>query len=436
MEIFKVMIEIEDAVKYFNDCKPKHLRRFTETTPNGNYIKGWICKKSNRYLGSLLIDELNGEDHEQYVQSMPKIEYFNDERDICLDVDVCGTIFNDAIAYEKLDGSCLILYPILDKNGYIEEVVPKTRGRAVADSHFLSLFDKIDKSKIWSYYSNNKGILFFEMYGILNQHEIIHYQTGVDLCLIGGYDDEDKFYKPVKLWTLCNGYGFKQPDEIFVIRKNEIIISSQKYQWYFNSVKDEDRVAPTRIDSVDKIQEFLEYLNKTYNDIYGRYATEGVVINCVDEKGNQKYIKVKPRDIENKHRSESGIPRSAIVKEVLKYFDDYGSEVEEIYQKDKNHHTEYIHRMLLEDYDELYIEKSSKKIEKVFMQIWDSKQIPESLHNIAEGLFEAYCDKGITHCMRMFGQMYPMKKKDAKTIYQVLEKLFVKNNRDLNGNEL
>ena len=78
------MIEIEEAVKYFNDCKPKYLRRFSEKTPKGNCIKGWICKKSNMYLGSLLIDELNGEDHEQYVQSMPKIEYFNDERDICL----------------------------------------------------------------------------------------------------------------------------------------------------------------------------------------------------------------------------------------------------------------------------------------------------------------------------------------------------------------
>ena len=184
---------------------------------------------------------------------------------------------------------------------------------------------------------------------------------------------------------------------------------------------------------MDKIQEFLEYLNKTYNDIYGRYATEGVVINCVDSKGNQKYIKVKPRDIENKHRSHDGIPRSAIVKEVLKYFDDYGSEVEEIYRKDKNHHTEYLHRMLLEDYAEEFVEKSKKKIEKVFMQIWDSKQIPESLHNIAQELFDEYANKGITHCMRMFGQKYPMKKKDAKTIYQVLEKLYVKNGLDTNG---
>lgn len=428
----KVMIEVNEAVKYFNNCKPKHLRRFSEKTPEGNFIKGWICKKPNRYLGSLLIDELNGEPHEQFIQSMPKIEYFNDERDICLDSDVCGEFFTDAIAYEKLDGSCLITYPILDENGYIVEIVPKTRGRAVADSHFLNLYNKIDKSSLWEYYGKNKGILYFEMYGILNQHEIIHYQTGIDLVLIGCFVDGE-FGKPHDLWRIAVWYNFNQPDELFTIRKNSIVISSRKYKWYFDSVFEEDKVAPTVIDAVDKIQSFLEWLNKTYNSINGRYVTEGVVINCTNQKGEQKYIKVKPRDIENKHRSENGIPRSSIVKEVLKYFDDYGSEVEEIYNENKNHHTEYITRMLLEDYPEEYVQKSSKKIEKIFMQIWDSKQVPESLHNIAQELYDEYHEKGITHCMRMFGQKYPMKKKYAKTIYQVLENLYARNNEDTNG---
>lgn len=429
------MIEIDEAVKYFGNCKTKHLRRFHEVTPEGNHIKGWICKKPNRYLGSLLIDTLWGEPHEQFVQSMPKIEYFNDERDICLDSDVCGVTFTDAVAFEKLDGSCLIIYPILDDNGKIVEIVPKTRGRAVADEHFLELFSKIDKSGIWKYYKTQKGILFFEMYGILNQHDIIHYQTGIDMVLIGCYDEEDDgFGTPFKLWRVANFAGFKQPDEMFRIRENNIDIITFKYRWYFEEVYDEDKFAPTRVDSVDKIQKFLEYLNSKYNTIYGRYATEGVVVNCVNSKGHQKYIKIKPRDIENKHRCENGIPRSQIIKEVLKYFDDYGSEIEEIYQKDKNHHTEYLHRMLLEEYPEEIVQKSKKKIEKVFMDVWLSKQIPQSIHKIAEDLFEKYSDKGITHCLRMFAQERPMQKKDAKTIYQVLEKLYAKNNIDLNGN--
>lgn len=404
------MLEKEDAVKYFNNCKPKHLIRFSEKTPEGNYIEGWVCKKPNRFLGSLVIDTLNGESHEQFVQSMPKIEYFSDERNICLDSEICGVDLTDAIAFEKLDGSCLILYPILDENDYIVEIVPKTRGRAVADNHFLDLFNKIDKSSIYRYYSENKGILFFEMYGILNQHDIIHYDTGIDIVLIGCYDEEG-FGIPFKLWKIASLYSFKQPEEMFRINKNNVSIVTYKYRWYFNEVEIEDTIAPTRIDSVDKIQFFLEYLNKTYNDIYGRDIVEGVVINCVNSEGKQKYIKVKPRDILNKHRSEKGIPRKDIVKEVLKYFDEYGSEIDIIYRENKNHHTEYIHRMLLEEYDELYIQKSNKKIEKIFMQIWESKQIPKSIHNISEEIFNKYSDYGITHCMRMFAQEYPMKKK-------------------------
>lgn len=422
------MIEIEDAVKYFGNCKEKYLRRFHEVTPEGNHIKGWICRKPNKYLGSLLIDTLWGEPHEQFIQSMPKIEYFNDERNICLDSDICGKTFTDAIAYEKLDGSCLIIYPILDKHGKIVEIVPKTRGRAVADNHFIELYNKIDHSGVWKYYSTQKGVLFFELYGILNQHDIIHYQTGIDMVLIGCYDELDGgFGVPFKLWQVANYCNFKQPDEMFRIEKNKIIITTQKYKWYFDEVFEEDKQAPTRIDSVDKIQSFLEYLNSKYNSIYNRYATEGVVVNCVDINGRQKYIKIKPRDIENKHRSENGIPRSQIVKEVLKYFDDYGSEVEEIYRSDKNHHTEYLHRMLLEEYSEEIVQKSKKKIEKIFMQIWDAKTVPVSIHNICDELFEKYGEKGLVHCMRMFSQQYPQKKKDASTVYNVLEKKFIKN---------
>ena len=422
------MITAEEAAKYFNDCKPKHLSRFSEKTPEGNCIEGWICRKPNRYLGSLVIDKVNGESVVQFVQSMPKIEYFNDERDISLNQDI--------IAYEKLDGTCLIVYPLLDEHRNLLEIVPKTRGRAVCDKNFLSLYNKMDNSNILRYYEKNTGILMFEMYGILNQHEIIHYDTGIDKVLIGCYDS-DRFASAYSLLEIAFEYHFKQPDEIFRISQVwddiKIDIRSRKYRWYFDDVLPDDTYQPTIIDAVDKIQYLMEYLNKTYNDNNGRIASEGVVINCMDSNGYQKYIKIKPRDIENKHRSENGIPRSKIVKEVLKYFDEYDSEVKEIYDKDKNHHTEYLHRMLSEEYNEEIIQKSSEKIERIFMQIWDSKQIPESIHNIGQELFDEYGTKGITHCMRMFAQKYPMKKKNAKTVYQVLEKIFVKNNMDLNG---
>ena len=89
------MIEVEEAVKYFGNCKEKHLRRLSEKKPEGSCIKGWICHKPNKYLGSLLIDEVNGESHEQFVQSMPKIEYLNDEMDICI---VSSGLYSDRLS--------------------------------------------------------------------------------------------------------------------------------------------------------------------------------------------------------------------------------------------------------------------------------------------------------------------------------------------------
>lgn len=419
------MIEIEEAVKYFNDCKNKHLRRFSEKTPEGNYIKGWICRKPNRYLGSLLIDEVNGEPHRQFVQSMPKIEYFNDERDISNEY--------DCIAYEKLDGSCLILYPLLYKNGKIMEVVPKTRGRAVADKNFISLYNKVDKTGIYEYYKKNIGILMFELYGILNQHEIIHYDTGVRLALIGCYENA-QFYSPMDLWLISIRYRLEQPDELFRINHlGNIIITSQKYKWYFEEIPIDELCPPTIVDTIDKIQRLMEYLNKSFNDINGRIASEGVVLNCMNSEGHQKYIKIKPRDIENKHRSEHGIPRSKIVKEVLKYFDEYGSEIKEIYEKDENHHTEYLHRMLSEEYDEGIIKKSSKKIEKVFMQIWESKTPPISIQKVCNELFDEYGDRDlpIGQLMSIFANKYPQKKKHASVVYNIFEKLYIRNGKKL-----
>ena len=66
--------------------------------------------------------------------------------------------------YEKLDGTCLILYPLKDHNGNIIEIIPKTRGRVVADRDFIELLNKIDQTSINEYYSKNDGILMFELY--------------------------------------------------------------------------------------------------------------------------------------------------------------------------------------------------------------------------------------------------------------------------------
>lgn len=399
---------------YFGNCDEKYLDKFYEKTPEGNFIEGVICKKPNRYLGSLLITGLNGEPHEQFIQSMPKIHYFNNETDISPEYKIN--------AYEKLDGTCLIIYPILE-NGKIVELVPKTRGRAVADKHFLKLYNLCDKSAIYNYYRSHKGILFFELCGILNQHEILHYDVGIDLALIGCFYD-DTFLTVSSLNFMSSIYNFRMPDLIASIYYDYgdwvINFPSKKYNYFFNEIPNTELVQPTIEKALDKLEFILEYLNNKYVSFYNRLATEGVVINCINQAGNQKYIKLKPKSFQEKILAETGIPRNVIAKEVRKYFDEYGSQIREFFNQDPKHHTEYLNRMLCEEFSEEMVKKSSKKIEKVFMQIWDSKQVPVSIHNICEELKNEYGDKGITYCMRMFAERYPMKKNQANTVYNIL----------------
>lgn len=426
-EEFKVH-DIEDIVEiYFKGLtKPKHLRFFDEVTPKGNHITGYINQKPNRYLGSMIILTVNDEPVEQFIQSMPKINYPTDERDISYEyVSYC---------YEKLDGSCLIIYPLKDHNGEIIEIVPKTRGRPVADTHFVELYNHVDRLPIINFFkedSNSNSILIFELYGILNQHEIIHYNVGVDIVLIGIYTDEGFINNP----DIANKFGFKLPDCLFKLNYNPIYedkwvleFTSEKYKFYFPNTKG---YYPTNTDAVLAIKHYLEELNNSFVSINGRLATEGVVINTIRPDGSKKWLKCKPRDIEVKHKSVNGIPRKSITKEVLKYFDEYGSDVKEIYKNDPTHHTEYIYRQLSEEYNEEMIFKAKKKIEKIFMEIWDAKEVPVSIHEISRELFEEYSSEGISTCMRIFAQKYPQKKKDSRMVYGVLEKLFIKNGVEL-----
>lgn len=413
---------LEEVCEYYFEglTKPKHLRYFEETTPKGNIIKGYINQKPNRYLGSMLIISVNDEPVEQFIQSMPKIHYFKDERDIIPHGD-----YNPC--YEKLDGSCLILYPLKNHANEIIEIVPKTRGRPVADTHFIELYHKVDQKPINDYYKENDGILIFELYGILNQHDIIHYNTGIDIALIGIFEDGEFLNPPIKV----RRHHFKLPDKLFVLYNSGnswyLKWTSKKYSSYKpDDFKEDDKYYPTVTDAVLGLKHELEELNKKYLEINGRIATEGVVINTLRTDGTRKWLKCKPRDIEQKHKTINGIPRRSITKECLKYFDEYGSNVKEIYENDPKHHTEYLHRMLSEEYNEDLILKSKNKIEKIFMQIWDAKEIPVSLHELTDELIEKYPNYTVKELMPIFAQEYPHKRKDARLVYGILEKKYIK----------
>lgn len=430
------------ATKYFNDIKPKHLKEFEVTTPGKNIIKGFICRKANHFLGSLLITEVNGKKACQFVQSMPKIHYYDYKNRVFDDKDFYDTQaimqagLRGIVGYEKLDGSCLIIYGLYDpETNELLEIIPKSRNLPVADKVLLNMYSHIDTYYIEKYFNNvpsdYNASLMFELYGMLNRHEIYYYQTYIDIKLIGVCENGE-FDTGASLKAFAGYNHFDVPQVIYSIWKNY-----DDNQWYIkvHGYKSSNRLSPylqlndsPHIDIYDCIQDIKEMLydlNYKYVESNGHRAIEGVVFNSLNSNGEQMYIKVKPHDIEIEHKTVNGIPRRSIVKECYKYFDEYGSIVKDIYDEDDTHYIGYVSNQLLEEYPEEIVmqPKTQKKISNIFMEVWDARTVPESIQNICHDLVDNNPELDVADLMRLFSKEYPQKKKMASTVYQVISSI-------------
>ena len=119
------------------------------------------------------------------------------------------------------------------------------------------------------------------------------------------------------------------------------------------------------------------------------------------------------------------IMESSIKKEVLKYFDEYGSEVLTLYNNNENHHTEYIYQMLEEEFSRKVIDEYADKIEEIFMELWN-KRVHENINTISDDLIDEYANWGIDYCMNVFDKKYPMKRDESDKLYALLEEKMLK----------
>lgn len=423
----------EFCEKYFeNKIKPKHLREFKTKTPKGNIIEGYISRKANQYLGSIVIThitEKNGlsYDTEQFVQSFPKIHYWDDRRHRLKEE-------KDQITYfcqEKLDGTCLILYSLNDDEGNSIEIVPKTRGQAVADQHILDMYKLIDKKAIEEFFSKPNHVndtLMFELYGILNKHEISHMDAYIDINLIGAFI-ENNFLNYIGIQCYNDLKAFKKPDTIYTIEKYpernsfniEFNFENPKFKSY--SITSENTF-PTLFDAIQEVKVLLKKINEEYFRYNGRRAVEGVVINGEHFLNGQMYLKIKPEDIEAEARQPDSVPRRFVLKEVQKYFDEFGSKVPDLYREDETHYIKYVKHQLSEEftYEQIEDPRTRRRIKNLFMDVWDSKVPPKSLQNICEELIAENPDKNITELMKLFANNYPSKKQHSRHAYNILSK--------------
>jgi hypothetical protein len=426
-------MEEQFCEKYFEGkVKPIHLQKFEAKTPKGNMIGGYICRKANRYLGSMVITHIKEKggrsyDTEQFVQSFPKIHYWDDRHKLKED--------DESIIYycqEKLDGTCIIFYSLNNDLGESIEIIPKTRGQPVADEHILSMIRLIDKKAIKNFFeddSHNNDTLMFELYGILNRHKIAHTDTYIDIRLIGACIDGN-FLNYISLKCYSDLDNFMMPDTVYTIEKYPYE-NSFMVEWCGTNHKLANyRVTcegsfPTLYDAISEVRVMLKKINDGYHEENGRRVIEGVVINGEHFKGGQMYLKIKSEDIEAESRGFDTVPRRFILKEVQKYFDEYGSQVEEIYQRDETHYMKYVRFQLEEEfsYEQIHDPRTIRRIKNTFMDVWDSRIPQKSLQNICEELIRDNPEANILELMKKFAKTYPSKKRQSRDVFNILSKV-------------
>jgi hypothetical protein len=221
--------------------------------------------------------------------------------------------------------------------------------------------------------------------------------------------------------------NFKTPDTVFTIEKYPLDNSfsvkwcgiNQRLKNYEVSTED---TFPTLFDAIDEVKILLQKINEKYYEYNGRRVIEGVVINGERSNGGQMYLKIKPKDIEIEAKTLDSVPRRFIVKEIKKYFDEYGTQIREIYQTDETHYVKYVKQQLKEEftYEQIEDPRTRRRIKKILMEVWDSKMPPKSLQNICEELYYENPDASIQELLKIFAKTYPSKKKDSSHAYQIL----------------
>lgn len=400
---------------YFDDkVKKKDLYQFKQKTKRGNIIEGYICRKPNEYLGSMFIEKVNNEDNPQFIHSMPKIHYYSKK--------IEGIETEEIIFHEKLDGSCIIYYPLY-QDGEVIEVIPKTRNTVIADDFIFNLLKKAITYPIEEIVKEYDVVLMFELYGVLNQHEIYNPDAYCSLTLIGGYSiNTNQMYSNSMLDSFAEKYNLKRPRHLITVHGFQgvyfITFISPYLQIYYHN--DRTSMHTSLSEVIQKIKKILSQVNQESYNINGFALTEGVVANMQKQIGG--YLKVKPEEIELKHK---GIPTIEIKKEVRKYWDEYGSKIEAIYKQDNKHYLNYVKENLAEDFpiDIVESNKTKKRIEKIFFTIWDAKTIPIGIQEIARTLCEENPELSLPEIMNIFSQQYPQKKNQARMVYSICKKI-------------
>lgn len=381
-----ISFETQEILDYFEEHSKEWLK-FKRTTPEGNSIVGYMCLKHNRFYGSLVIEEVNGETAYQTIYGMPKLHYYNGHNPL-----ICSPS-DSIVIHEKLDGSNLLLYPLKDANGELLEVVPKSRNTPVAHKSLIKLWEKIPQKKdIEDYIKESNDILIFELFGYENPHEI-KYNVPLNIGLLRGYNKCNKPLDSKQIDKLKQKLKIIRPFKL-----GETVSMKGSFKSYYG------------------------FLIKLINS-YEAWDIEGWVLSGTSPEYTFRQLKIKKKEYYEKHKYQGGVPTPIIRKEVYKLFDNNYIDCEDL----KEHLDEYINEVsvnLKEEIDEKYVEQAStrKNIKNTIIREVGKRSVNKDFKTLLEELYENNKYLELSDLMKKFAEEYPFLKHKSRKAYNVLNR--------------
>jgi len=272
----------------------RDYQEFCESDPfNPNLVEGYISRRPNQFYGALLITKVNNHEVEpQLIMGTPKMNYpFDSRADGTRNYKFPPT--KEIEIYEKLDGTNILAFSYIDKDGW-RYFSYKTRLRPfVSSSRFgdfqnmwLEVVTPPLQACIKKIMVRNECNLSFELYGARNPHLVVYKDIPLAIALLFGVTNAGNVLPPTVLGTV---------EPIPVVKQFSVV--TKDYVWNYET-----------------LQKTLEAGLKQEEE--GYYSgTEGTVWYLKTLDGRYIQLKCKPETIEMIHFSAGagGLGKNTII---------------------------------------------------------------------------------------------------------------------------
>jgi hypothetical protein len=414
-------MKIERACEIFETSK-KHVEPFAELTPENNRITGFVYKKHNERMGSLIIDSVNGKPTDQYVQGMPKLQYLH-EMDI-----------QNVEILDKLDGSNIVIYPLYEDEKVIE-AVPKVRKLPVAmkkavnqvnevieEGHKQLAFDKglTVAYELWGYGHPIKGGVQYLRFSELDEYNL------TALCIL----DQGMAIRPKWRDVFLDTYNLDKAQRHFNLDKknDEYILSPTKFfmERFGEWLPEEEIIcASNLLTAYNKLEIYYDQLNKNFakDKKANVIATEGSVWH-IDDGRQTIMIKDKATSVKEKHiQIACGIDN----KFILKALEKVKMEVEDFSKGNFNEIFKSVKEELYEEFPEELVNdrKTEQKTISQLVRMTKQIKIDEGAKRFVEAVEnEVGIEADLSMKMKAFAQMFPFDKEEwGGKVYQYFAKM-------------